>query len=76
MQYTGLKDTNGMEIYEGDVVDDVMGNWVKPKIVEFNELSFRLNHPYEPRDMYELWIRDRLEVIGNIYENPELLESR
>ena len=76
LQYTGLTDKNGKEIYEGDIVIDVPNKkegW--RAAIAWADVSFYLSkeHPAE-RDFYELWQRNRLEVIGNIYENPELLK--
>ena len=66
LQYTDLKDRNGKEICEGDILR--FDNWLVRDIV-FIEGCFRLrNILYEPS--YE-----HGEVIGNIYENPELQEG-
>ena len=83
MQYTGLKDKNGKEIYEGDVVRKYRHSiesdlYTRVGVVEYKEDRFRcfgdkcqfyLNGQFSdiPESSYE--------VIGNIYENPELLES-
>ncbi len=70
MQYTGLKDRNGKEIYEGDILS----------FVPIDHKKF--NNPYPPFSVFWndkecgfcLWSpREDVEVIGNIYENPELL---
>ena len=71
MQFTGLKDKNGKEIYEGDIgLFDCAGGKVKSTII-WNDFVAR----YERNDIPYLagGIDGQCEVIGNIYENPELL---
>lgn len=70
MQFTGLIDKNGKEIYEGDIVipfskENKMNNSVI--VYEFNQ--FRI----KGTSLYWSWDLQQIEVIGNIYENPELL---
>lgn len=66
MQYTGLKDKNGKEIYEGD--------WVKSSNKGTREIFWDEDGcMFDADGTYLTRMNDR-EVIGNIYENPELLD--
>jgi len=76
MQYTGLKDKNGKEIYEGDII--LFG--INAKHQEIVEWKIIEDHEYgEPMYIgYDLLpsSEECYEIIGNIYENPELIEEK
>ena len=102
-QYTGLKDKNGGEIYEGDILlipdtwhevilDNGTGPWedfMHLVTVVFQEGTFGVDVPrsgyyfkagfnsfwYIDHDVYGEEVWGEIEVIGNIYEHPELLEG-
>ena len=77
MQFTGLHDKNGKEIYEGDVV---LATMVDAKtyrgVVEWQDDSadFDISHPELGHQVAFGLDESCYEVIGNIYENPELLK--
>ena len=97
MQYTGLKDKNGKEIYEGDIIKDHKGAIKRIEYINdymtfcpftkeewrwYNEGSNHFKYCYDQDDdgnrplSFLCWYESyELEVIGNIHENPELLEA-
>ncbi|XKK18098.1 YopX family protein [Bacillus sp. CB102A.1] len=75
MQYTGLKDKNGKEIYEGDILE-FSGNVVALGIVKYNE-NFAT---FQACNGNSGWLfgnesGTNIEILGNIYENPELVKN-
>jgi uncharacterized phage protein (TIGR01671 family) len=79
MQYTGLKDKNGKEIYEGDIVKRVNGvyDWPEIEVIEFYNGNIAKGcSPFIETGMsgWQSAEGDDCEVIGNIYENPNLIE--
>jgi uncharacterized phage protein (TIGR01671 family) len=77
MQFTGLKDKNGKDIYEGDILSHFEGKY--QIIYNDNHACFMADGFYEARyddpcNIFEEIERHQVEIIGNIYENPELLK--
>jgi hypothetical protein len=77
MQSTGLKDKNGKEIFEGDIVKMAKDVYSEPtyyEVVRHRGGAYRLE---SKQHGCELWLRHAdCEIVGNVYENPELLEDK
>ncbi|MDA2800611.1 YopX family protein, partial [Escherichia coli] len=79
MQFTGLHDKNGKEIYEGDILR--WSSWVEGSYHEIAgvkntnlvEWSNARGKWFVKSDLWDLGMYSDKEIIGNIYENPELL---
>lgn len=80
-QYTGLKDANGAEIYEGDIVRRKYDNHLYVVIIHKNvyyaSIEVRNGEVYGGFPLHPLVSQDRksIEIVGNIHDNPELIKK-
>lgn len=77
-QFTGLKDPNGKDIYEGDILRYTESGYQQPTIRDHGVVSFSDGQwiaTWSDGDVSELYDTEIDQIIGNIHQNPELLKE-
>ena len=79
-QYTGLCDRNRKKIFEGDIVETKYGRLCEVVWYSSNRYQSWGLKPLETKhrypDAYDVWASNNLEVIGNVFDNPDFLEVK
>ena len=75
-QYTGLTDKNGKKVFEGDIVKLFYKDGFEIGLIGWSNIDFRYKFASPDGTAYGFDVTDTFEIIGNIHDNPELLEGQ
>ena len=75
-QCTGLKDKNGRLIYEGDIIASRFQDQLFTANIKYFRAGWVAEFPHWKPSLYQMCNEAKFEVIGNIHENPEILEDK